>query len=663
VPGAAGSAESGLPAPVGAPTGPPGPPAQQPLGAAPGGPPAPPKPDGNGPGFTLAGRETPPEDEDPNDPGASRNRFRTRKGYRQGGAVREAARNFRPRTLAASEVTPDEAILISKWMRANDYEVDPSAILKTAPIPLTDDRATEWLRRAMAYLAGTPTKSWNPMFGPWTQHDTDLVDTILKGDFEGHPFRGNQWTEGQGGGEVVEESGKEPVAGWDLKDPRLQDTSSSIAILSGMMRGVGKSNSKFTLAQFLTLHPNYRTQVGPRQWDGVRKDAEAMLDLVKRIGTDPEEWKKAFSVEGRDRSEYIARQLERFKTFDKADTVAALEKVIEIAKDAKGASAAFKAEARESAKAKDEEAAAKLPGLDDVKQFPTTAKAVASLSGVAWNPEDGTSAKPGGLGGLAERAFHNEGPEINMGRMDPRLASLVVDEVKALAGEFDEEMKNLGYIGLGTREDRVTAMAHFTQSHETNVGGFSLSKDEKIYNGKVVNFRTGTTREIPEGQGRVEVRGIALNGGIFTSPAEAYRAHGVESESDFHDGMKDVRSTVRHEFGHHLDTLADDSGFAGFRQWKVRHWGDDPEVGRIASETRGRQEVHGGNLAREISGYAAKNGGELFAETFAVIKYGDDKRKAHPAARELAEEIEKFKVHYRAWKAARAKQASQGRKP
>jgi hypothetical protein len=664
VPGAAGSAASGLPATVGAPQGPPGSPPPTPPAGGPGAPPAPPAPDGNGPGYTLAGRPQPPEDEEklktaswivkihnPHVVDEGDGTFKVidsdgkvygthdseadaeaqvaalyaakKRGKSKGVAVRTAARNFRPRTLAAAEVTPDEAILISKWFAANDYEVNPSAILKTAPIPLTDDRATEWLRRSMAYLAGTPTKSWDAMFGPWTQHDTDLVDTILKGDYEGHPFRGNQWTGGVGGGEDdVEES----VAPWALTDSRLHDVERSLNRLDTVSRVYGeKPLTKFRLSQFLTLPENHRIALGPRQWDGVRKDAERILGILDKVGLDKEKWLDEFAKErgkGRYGEGYVLDTLEGMGKIE--DIRAGLEQIIAVAKDARGASAERAKESRESAKAQDNEMRTKLPGLSEIEVHSSVDAAKASLGKTYYPDQDG----PRGEG-----SDHTGGPEVNFKGMDPVIASFVADEALTFKQEFPEAYDALGYLGMGTVEDRVKpgTMAHFRSGHVTTVG-FDLKRGERLMmSGRAVYSRSGGVRQLGEGESVVLKYGVALNGTLFSSAAEAYRAHGVESASDFHDGMKDIRSTVRHEFAHHIDRLAKDTGYHGIEAWKQK-W-----AGR----------------SREISGYATENLKELLAESYSAMRYGDDTRRNHPAVRELEDVMKDFRAFYRAKRGSR----------
>ena len=113
--------------------------------------------------------------------------------------VREAARRFRP-GIAEARLSPDQAILVSKWATRNCHDLDLDLVAKTAPIPVSDKRAEEWARRALAYLDGFPTKAWDPMFGPWSESDTQIVDSLLveKGSEDQPRDEAGRWTAGGG---------------------------------------------------------------------------------------------------------------------------------------------------------------------------------------------------------------------------------------------------------------------------------------------------------------------------------------------------------------------------------------------------------------------------------------------------------------------------------
>lgn len=167
VPGAAGSPESGQPAQqitAGLP-----PPTAPPPGPKPTS--APPVPDGNGPGYTLAGRP------------------------KFAGVTKAALAREREARL-----TPDEAMLVTSWMKSNHYTIDLKHVRKTAPIPVCEDKPTEWLRRALAYLNDQPLKAWDSMLGPWGENDRQIVDRILAKGFDESQPRDDQgrWTDGGG---------------------------------------------------------------------------------------------------------------------------------------------------------------------------------------------------------------------------------------------------------------------------------------------------------------------------------------------------------------------------------------------------------------------------------------------------------------------------------
>jgi hypothetical protein len=65
----------------------------------------------------------------------------------------------------ARRLTPDEALAIARWSKVSGYSLDLASAHKDAPIPVCDDRPTEYLRRTLSHLRGQPTAAWDHLFG------------------------------------------------------------------------------------------------------------------------------------------------------------------------------------------------------------------------------------------------------------------------------------------------------------------------------------------------------------------------------------------------------------------------------------------------------------------------------------------------------------------
>jgi hypothetical protein len=83
------------------------------------------------------------------------------------------------KSAAARRLTPDEALAIARWSKVSGYSLDLEAVRKDAPIPLTQDKQTEYLRRALARLRERSTDAWVPMFGEWSERDDAMLDMML----------------------------------------------------------------------------------------------------------------------------------------------------------------------------------------------------------------------------------------------------------------------------------------------------------------------------------------------------------------------------------------------------------------------------------------------------------------------------------------------------
>lgn len=76
-------------------------------------------------------------------------------------------------------LTPDEALAIARWSKVSGYSLDLASARKDAPIPVCDDRPTEYLRRTLAHLRGQPTAAWDHLFGTWGERDDAMMDMML----------------------------------------------------------------------------------------------------------------------------------------------------------------------------------------------------------------------------------------------------------------------------------------------------------------------------------------------------------------------------------------------------------------------------------------------------------------------------------------------------
>lgn len=89
--------------------------------------------------------------------------------------IGKRARQIRgPRNLS-----PDEAMAIARWSKVSGYSLDLSAVGKEAPVPISDDKQTEYLRRTLAHLRGQPTSAWDRLFGTWSDSDDAMMDMML----------------------------------------------------------------------------------------------------------------------------------------------------------------------------------------------------------------------------------------------------------------------------------------------------------------------------------------------------------------------------------------------------------------------------------------------------------------------------------------------------
>lgn len=81
--------------------------------------------------------------------------------------------------LTEKRLTPDEALAIARWSKVSGYSLDLASANKDAPVPVCDDRPTEYLRRTLSHLRGQPTSAWDHLFGKWAERDDAMMDMML----------------------------------------------------------------------------------------------------------------------------------------------------------------------------------------------------------------------------------------------------------------------------------------------------------------------------------------------------------------------------------------------------------------------------------------------------------------------------------------------------
>lgn len=171
-------------------------------------------------------------------------------------------------------------------------------------------------------------------------------------------------------------------------------------------------------------------------------------------------------------------------------------------------------------------------------------------------------------------------------KADPHMLTLVHDEFRALRDEFPE---------VAVRTIKM------------NAGGMratAWSGADKITFGK---------------------SGIESFGNAHVSFAAGKQRENPDDTPDFHDGQRSYAAVVRHEFGHQLHFQ-----FPGLLQ----EFND--EIKKLPARERAR-----------VTGYANKNRHEMFAETFAMVKYGDRGTKAHPAVKIMHRLVKDWFKHWR----------------
>jgi hypothetical protein len=98
---------------------------------------------------------------------------------RPGTTLPAPAGNQQRRSLVSRKLTPDEAMAIARWAKVSGYSLDMAAVNKDAPIPVCEDKQTEYLRRTLAHLRGQPTSGWDAAFGTWADRDDAMLDMML----------------------------------------------------------------------------------------------------------------------------------------------------------------------------------------------------------------------------------------------------------------------------------------------------------------------------------------------------------------------------------------------------------------------------------------------------------------------------------------------------
>lgn len=171
-------------------------------------------------------------------------------------------------------------------------------------------------------------------------------------------------------------------------------------------------------------------------------------------------------------------------------------------------------------------------------------------------------------------------------KADPHILTLVHDEFQALRDEFPEVAVRTVKMNAGGMRGVAYPVADKITLGRDGVESFTAAH---------VGFARGKRR---------------------TDPAE---------NPSFHDGQRNYAGLVRHEFAHQLH----------FQYPEILKSFDD-EVSKLPF-----------NVRTKITEYARKDNMERFAETFTMMKYGDEGTKKHPAVKIMADVIAKFLANKR----------------
>lgn len=463
------------------------------------------------------------------------------------------------------------------------------------------------------------------------------------GDFQGHPFRGNQWTDGSTVGVSPEDRGLvlssgvyarggltrrgtsiAETFGRNMKNERTREEWSqalkveqaTAKVATVEMKSAIAAKEAFTKRMSDDLHKDEATALNARE------AAREALRKAMGMGT-----ANAYSD-----PEYLRLQRETIETgdalfraqsqwlMDHGAESSAIDARIVLARDARRDALlkAAKAEGAIGAYDKDATRAVQVTAeARDPRETPATA--VSAVDGEtmaaidAANADKSIGSRYSHIVAQHDRngAFGQLIYKTKSGRQvlyKPAFAATVKDgadfkkkmsdlfpgaSIEGLPRNADTHILTMVHDEFRTLRDEYPEVA--VRAVKLNAGGLratAWSNDDKITFGK---------------------EGIA-NFGLAHNAFGAGKSRETPDEwPDFHDGTRSYASVVRHEFGHQVHF-----------QHPELYQAFNAEMAKIDPRVRAR-----------VTGYANKNHMERFAETFAMVKYGDKGTKAHPVVQAM----------------------------
>lgn len=438
------------------------------------------------------------------------------------------------------------------------------------------------------------------------------------GDFNGHPFRGNQWTDGrtvavtpEDNGVVLSSSafslhsrragalGRRFSASYGAQGARAKDTMSREGWEKQLK--VEQTSAKEATAKMKAVIAE-KEAFAKRMSDDLHKEEEAMLNAreaareiaYKKNPLDPgsqEAYSRAqrevadkqdtfYRAQNAWRKEHVAEEDEIDKRLYEArdERRDALKRVAQV----EGALGAYDKEATRNVQTAAEPREPRETPATAFNAMDIHSRGVLNgplsnneLLSVTLTPDfPSTIRSASDFKAKMESAFPGVSIEGLPRKADLHMLTIVHDEFRALRDEFPEIAVRTVKLNAGGM--RATA---WSNDDKITFGKHGIESFSDAHKG----FATGKTRETPD-----------------EMPA-------------FHDGVRSYASVVRHEFAHQVH----------FQQPELLKAFND-EMKNMPAEQRIR-----------ITGYATKNYHERFAETFTLIKYGDKGSKAHPAVQLL----------------------------
>jgi hypothetical protein len=443
---------------------------------------------------------------------------------------------------------------------------------------------------------------------------------VTKGDLEGHPFRGNQWTDGQ------QSASSEPsLVGAAAKAEAEANEKYQVASAKFFAEMAKADSAVWSEAEALAsakvghavawanLKGLVDSSVARAPIPEIEAWAKLMLDTSQEghnvgvgnraLAAIAELERTRLIVEANLQAEGMARQ-SYFEAHPEVGK-ARLEQV-RLGAELDNATHRYKAELRDEKNASGKEVRA--------LQAAAEAKTPRITPALATVPFDKATADAINRGDKLERFSDYLYGKDEKGNGITYTPKPTFEATVKSASDFKAKMADM-YSGVEVvGVPRGASMHLLTQIHDE----FGALRDEfPEVAVRVIKLNAGGMRATAWGEGGDK---ITFGKQAIESFARAHVGFGSGKERkslseapDFHDGMRNFASVVRHEFGHQL------------------HFQHPELLERFDSFLK---TIPASSRAK-ITGYALKNRREMFAETVAAIKYGDAVTRSHPAVVEL----------------------------